>query len=126
MVHLFNKLIMGNIESSPSASKNNVGAKARKGRGKISSSHPLGDRALAEVELDQIYDFVKTMKQTNVGGNLLEEFIVRQAEKEMDDSFASSSEIIPTKFIGIPTNVTIQSCRSSPLRRHRPATSPSA
>jgi hypothetical protein len=34
---------------------------------------------LADKDIDDIYDFVQHMKQTNLGGDMLEEFVVRQA-----------------------------------------------
>ena len=42
-------------------------------------------KLLADQDIDEIYDFVKQMKETNLGGSLLEEFVVKQT-KDLEDA----------------------------------------
>ncbi|CAB9520137.1 expressed unknown protein [Seminavis robusta] len=62
-----------------SGTRKNVRAssKSRSSRKITSNSNSI---TLGDQDLDEIYDFVNQMKETNLGGNMLEEFVVRQAE----------------------------------------------
>ena len=47
---------------------------------KTSSSSKLDGSGLGDRDLDNIYDFVKHMNQTNLGGNMLNDFVIRRTE----------------------------------------------
>ncbi|CAB9520138.1 expressed unknown protein [Seminavis robusta] len=104
---------MGNVDSSTNNLKSN-GSSGRKGgaqrRGSLPARLPSNPK-LEENDLSEILHFVQHMKQTNLGGNMLEEFVVKQAsaiDDELNDCASMSSKLdekhFPIKTIVLDTS----------------------
>ena len=70
------------------------------------TSSNSSDRPLHSNDIDEIYKLVNHLKQTNLGGHMLEEFVVRQSEEFLNDEHpsareAASEDTFPIKSIQI-------------------------
>lgn len=93
---------------------------------KVRSKHQGSSRTLEEQDLDHIYNFVKDLKTTDDGADLLEMFLERQSTnvEGLEGALyeAKKQEPVPIQSIVISHAATRPSVRTM----HRPTVSPSA
>ncbi|CAB9527360.1 expressed unknown protein [Seminavis robusta] len=81
---------------------------------------------LEKADLDDIYDFIRSLKHSEKGAELLDEFLERQTSKlEMFDGVMDEKKSFPISSITV-VDVPKQSPPSPQQRKHRPAVPPSA
>ena len=98
------KFTMGNVESS---SKNtNVRRKGAQSRSSLPAGCGRGnsssDLSLKNQDLDNIYHFVKHLKNTNVGADMLEEFVTKRTALADDEINETVHGVIPVEERSIP------------------------